>query len=68
MHYLKTLKTQEFRTKDFFMRSTHSIEHQKCKYCVGLQGVRSLFGMYHTTKLLHIALEGFAVSCTTLYR
>ena len=29
------LKTQEFRTKDFVVRRTHSIEHQKCKYCVG---------------------------------
>jgi len=29
------LKTQEFRTKDFVVRSTRSIEHQKCKYCVG---------------------------------
>ena len=26
-------KTQEFRTKDFFVRRAHSIEHQKCKYC-----------------------------------
>ena len=34
-HYRCTLKTQEFRTKDFVVRSTHSIEHQKCKYCVG---------------------------------
>ena len=39
-YYRCTLKTQEFRTKDFFVRSTHSIEHQKCKYCVGRQGVR----------------------------
>ena len=68
MHYLKTLKTQEFRTKDFVVRRAHSIEHQKSKYCVGLKGVRSLFGMYYTTKLLHIDLEGFAVSCTALYR
>ena len=28
------LKTQEFSTKDFVMRRSHSIEHQKCKYCV----------------------------------
>ena len=28
------LKTQEFRTKDFVVRRTHSIEHQKCKYCM----------------------------------
>ena len=34
-HYRCTLKTQEFRTKDFVVRSTHSIERQKCKYCVG---------------------------------
>ena len=27
------LKTQEFRTKDFVVRSAHSIEHQKYKYC-----------------------------------
>ena len=33
IHYDCTLKTQEFRTKDFVVRSTHSIEHQKCKYC-----------------------------------
>ena len=32
-YYRCTLKTQEFRTKDFVVRSTHSIEHQKCKYC-----------------------------------
>ena len=31
-YYRCTLKTQEFRTKDFVVRSTHSIEHQKCKY------------------------------------
>ena len=30
--YLCTLKTQEFRTKDFFVRRTRSIERQKCKY------------------------------------
>ena len=35
------LKTQEFRTKDFVARWAHSIEHQKCKYCVGRQGVRA---------------------------
>ena len=29
-----TLKTQEFRTKDFVVRSTGSIERQKCKYCL----------------------------------
>ena len=29
-----TLKTQEFRTKDFVVRRAHSIEHQKCKYCL----------------------------------
>ncbi len=34
------LKTQKIRTKDFFVRSTHSIEHQKCKYCVGRRAVR----------------------------
>ena len=34
-HYRCTLKTQEFRTKDFVVRRAHSIEHQKCKYCVG---------------------------------
>ena len=39
-YYRCTLKTQEFRTKDFFVRSTHSIEHQKCKYCVGRSAVR----------------------------
>jgi len=39
-YYRCTLKTQEFLTKDFVVRSTHSIEHQKCKYCVGRQGVR----------------------------
>jgi len=33
IHYDCTLKTQEFRAKDFVVRSTHSIEHQKCKYC-----------------------------------
>ena len=38
--YPCTLKIQEFRTKDFLVRSAHSIEHQKCKYCVGRQGVR----------------------------
>ena len=32
-HYDCTLKTQEFRTKDFVVRRAHSIEHQKCKYC-----------------------------------
>ena len=26
-HYRCTLKTQEFRTKDFVVRSAHSIEH-----------------------------------------
>ncbi len=26
-YYRCTLKTQEFRTKDLFVRSTHSIEH-----------------------------------------
>ena len=39
-YYRCTLKTREFRTKDFVVRSAHSIEHQKCKYCVGRQGVR----------------------------
>ena len=34
IHYRCTLKTQEFRTKDFVVRSAHSIEHQKCKYCL----------------------------------
>ena len=34
-HYRCTLKTQEFRTKDFVVRRAHSIERQKCKYCVG---------------------------------
>ena len=34
IHYNSTLKTQEFRTKDFIVRRTHSIEHQKCKYCL----------------------------------
>ena len=34
-HYRCTLKTQEFRTKDFVVHRAHSIEHQKCKYCVG---------------------------------
>ena len=34
IRYDCTLKTQEFRTKDFLVRSTHSIEHQKCKYCL----------------------------------
>ena len=29
-----TLKTREFRTKDFVVRSTHSIERQECKYCL----------------------------------
>ena len=33
MYCLQTLKTQEFRTKDFVVRSAHSIEHKKCKYC-----------------------------------
>ena len=33
-YYRCTLKTQEFRTKDFVMRRTHSIEHQKGKYCL----------------------------------
>ena len=33
MYCLQTLKTQEFRTKDFVVRSAHSIEHQECKYC-----------------------------------
>ena len=32
IHYICTLKTQEFRTKDFVVRRAHSIEHQKCKY------------------------------------
>ena len=32
IHYACTLKTQEFRTKDFVVRRGHSIEHQKCKY------------------------------------
>ena len=32
IHYGYTLKTQEFRTKDFVVRRGHSIEHQKCKY------------------------------------
>ena len=30
--YSCTLKTQEFRAKDFFVRLTRSIERQKCKY------------------------------------
>ena len=34
-YYRCTLKTQEFRTKDFVVRRAHSIERQKCKYCVG---------------------------------
>ena len=33
MYCLQTLKTQEFRTKDFVVRSAHSIEHQERKYC-----------------------------------
>ena len=40
VYYRCTLKTQEFRTKDFVVRRAHSIERQKCKYCVGRQGVR----------------------------
>ena len=32
--YRCTHKTQEFRIKDFFVRRAHSIEHQKCKYCL----------------------------------
>ena len=33
-YYRCTLKTQEFRTKDFVVRRAHSIEHQKGKYCL----------------------------------
>ena len=32
VHYRCTLKTQEFRTKDFLVRWTRSIERQECKY------------------------------------
>ena len=35
--YRRTLKTHEFRTKDFLVRLTRSIEHQECKYCIGGQ-------------------------------
>ena len=47
IHYDCTLKTQEFRTKDFVVRSTHSIEHQKCKYCVGRCAVHLLAVLVH---------------------
>ena len=30
----QTAQNQEFRTKDFVVRRAHSIEHQKCKYCI----------------------------------
>ena len=37
------LKTQEFRTKDFVVRRTHSIEHQKCKYSLSKTYCFSVF-------------------------
>ena len=52
IRYRCTLKTQEFRTKDFVVRWTRSIEHQKCKYCVGRQG-RAL-----TKTFIHIPFVG----------
>ena len=44
VRYHCTLKTQKFRTKDFFVRSTHSIEHQKCKYCHRRASLLRIFG------------------------
>ena len=46
MSYYCTLKTQEFRTKDFLVRSIHSIEHQKCKYCLGKTSILWLNPLY----------------------
>ena len=43
MHYVCTLKTQEFRTKDFVVRRGHSIEHQKCKYSLSKTYCFSVF-------------------------
>ena len=43
IHYTCTLKTQEFRPKDFVVRRTHSIEHQKCKYSLSKTYCFSVF-------------------------
>ena len=43
IHYTCTLKTQEFRTKDFVVRRGHSIEHQKCKYSLSKTYCFSVF-------------------------
>ena len=43
IHYGYTLKTQEFRTKDFVVRRGHSIEHQKCKYSLSKTYCFSVF-------------------------
>ena len=44
--YYCTPKTQEFRTKDFLVRSIHSIEHQECKYCLGKTSILWLNPLY----------------------
>ena len=63
-YYRCTLKTQEFRTKDFFVRSTHSIERVGRQIFSGKLTAKQEFigvirlGMALTKTFLHIPLMG----------
>ncbi len=66
----QTPKTQEFRTKDFVARRAHSIEHQKCKYCIRQNRVNMLvnifyspsYTLYETFSFFHLSFGVGSVS------